>query len=383
MATTQELYDNVFNSGDLWNVSSQMLKVDSGTLGTLITAGIIVGFAAASIQLFSAIFVVYRDKDTNLMDFIAPLVLKMVLAAAVLNAAVYPAIVHYVFAAPADAVANMVTDQYINHFLDSFSKVMGSISDSPNKVASLISATLDGSLISTLIAGLFFWAAAICCYITPMIQGMLFLFVYFCGPVCIGLSLCDYTSEVFKKWVSMMLTVCWLGFFGSCSFLVVDSCQLLSNLSTAAGGDKPNVILTMIYGLISIVLFCSAFPIATYFFGSIGELTGLTNPVRAVSSAGKMAVAGAAMGGVSAMMLGSLGKIAGSGLSKVGKEISWMKNLGDSMQKLGGSTHASGKNIAENSGVRITRPNNSSNQGKSGGKSPNIPESKSTETKGA
>ena len=48
MATTQELYEQVFNTGNIWNVSSQMSKVDSNTLGVLITAGIIIGFAVAS-----------------------------------------------------------------------------------------------------------------------------------------------------------------------------------------------------------------------------------------------------------------------------------------------------------------------------------------------
>ena len=162
MPATQELYNQVFNSGNIWNVSNQLSKVDSDSLGVLITAGVIIGFAAASVQLFSALFVVYKEKDTNLMDVLAPLVLKMVLAAAVMNTAVYPMIVHYLFAAPADAVANMVTVTYIDNFLSDYSEVMSSIADSPNKVTSLISATLDGSLISTLIAGLFFWAAAIC-----------------------------------------------------------------------------------------------------------------------------------------------------------------------------------------------------------------------------
>ncbi|NLG19106.1 MAG: hypothetical protein GX556_17415 [Fibrobacter sp.] len=373
MATTQELYEQVFNTGNIWNVSSQMSKVDSNTLGVLITAGIIIGFAVASIQLFSSLFLVYRDKNTNLMDFLAPLVLKMVLAAAVMNPAVYPMIVHYVFAAPADAVANMVTMTYIDNFLSDYSQVMNSIADSPNKVTSLISATLDGSLISTLIAGLFFWAAAICAYITPMIQGMLFLFVYFAGPICIGFSLCDYTVGVFHRWVSMLLTICWLGFFGSCSFLVIDSCQLLSHLSGAAGGDKPNVILTMIYGAVSILLFCSCFPITSFFFSSIGEMTRFTNPVSTITGTAGGMTGGAAVGGVSAMMLGGIGKAAGAGLSRVSRDRSWMRSLADSMQKISGGTVAGGKVVAENSGVRVPHGTSSLIDGRSGGKSPNIP----------
>lgn len=384
---SQTLYKQIFDNGSIWNVGSELSKVDSTTMSTLFSAGIIVGFVAVCIQMFSALFAVYRDKNTNLMDFIAPMVLKMVLAAAVLNPGTYTFIVNYLFAVPADTVANMITNQYIASFTSKFATVMSAISESPNKISSLISATLDGSLISTLIAGLIFWAAAICCYVTPMIQKILFMFAFYCGPICIGFGLCDYTAEVFKKWVGMMLTICWLGFFGSVSFLVVDTCNLLGHLSTSAGGDKSNVIITMIYGVISIVLFCSAFPISTFFFGSIGELAGgLSNPGRAIGGTASAAVGGAAASGVSAIMLGSLGKAAGSGLSKVAKKGSMLSSLAKSMQNIGGGTLSAGKTVAENSDVRMPprknmNSNSSTSNEKSGGKSPNIPESKKDDEK--
>lgn len=377
MATTPDLYQQVFNSGDIWNVTSQLAKVNSDTMFVLFKVGLMVGFIAACIQLFSALIQVYRNKNTNLMDYIAPLILKIILVGLFLTPMVYQAFVVAVFAAPADAAANLVTTIYISHFTTDFQQVFATIGDSPNKISSLISATLDGSLISTLIAGLIFWAAAICAYVTPIIQGILFLFVYYVGPVCMGFALCDYTSQVFKNWISLMLTVCWLGFFGSCSFLVVDSCQLLSKLSLSAGGDSPNVILTMIYGVVAILLFCSAFPIASYFFGAIGEMTGLTHPGRAITGAASSGLLAAGTGGVGTMMLGSIGALAGSGLSKISKEGSWANKLGASMQGMGNSATSSGFKVADSSGVRMPRnaPGSNSNKpdGKSGSDSPNIP----------
>jgi hypothetical protein len=372
MPTTPDLYQQIFNSGDIWNVSSQLTKVNSDTMFVLFQAGLLIGFGAACVQLFSALFHVYRYKNANLMDFVAPLILKMILVGAFLAPPVYQAFVAVVFAAPADAAANLVTQIYINHFTSDFQQVFATISDSPNKISSLISATLDGSLISTLLAGLVFWAAAICAYVMPIIQGILFLFVYYVGPVCMGFALCDYTASVFKSWISLMLTICWLGFFGSCSFLVVDSCQLLSSLSASAGGDSPNVILTLIYGVVTIILFCASFPIAAYFFSSLGELTGLTHPGRAIIGATSGGLHAAGASGVGTMMLGGLGSLAGAGLSKISKEGSWGSKLGTSMQNIGKSLMSTGAAVAENSGVRM--PN--SPGGKSGGSSPNIPPSK-------
>jgi hypothetical protein len=380
MATTPDLYQQIFNSGDIWNVSSQLTKVNSDTMFVLFKAGLLIGFGAACIQLFSALFHVYRNKNANLMDFIAPLILKIILVGIFLTPVVYQAFVVAVFAAPADAAANLVTQIYINHFTADFQQVFATISNSPNKISSLISATLDGSLISTLLAGLIFWAAAICAYVMPIIQGILFLFVYYVGPICMGFALCDYTASVFRSWISLMLTICWLGFFGSCSFLVVDSCQLLSKLSVSAGGDSPNVILTMIYGIVSILLFCASFPIASYFFGSIAEMTGLTHPGRAITSATSGAMLAAGSGGVGTMMLGGLGGIAGAGLAKISKEGSWGSKLGASMQNIGKNAMSTGAAVAENSGVRMPRnhPGTVSNapDGKSGSSSPNIPTSK-------
>jgi hypothetical protein len=109
MATTPDLYQQIFNSGDIWNVSSQLTKVNSDTMFVLFKAGLMIGFGAACIQLFSAIFHVYRNKNTNLMDFVAPLILKIILVGIFLTPAVYQAFVAAVFAAPADAAANMVT----------------------------------------------------------------------------------------------------------------------------------------------------------------------------------------------------------------------------------------------------------------------------------
>ena len=377
MATTPDLYQQIFNSGDIWNVSSQLTKVNSDTMFVLFQAGLMIGFGAACIQLFSALFHVYRNKNTNLMDFVAPLILKMILVGIFLTPPVYQAFVAMIFAAPADAAANMVTQIYINHFTADFQQIFATISDSPNKISSLISATLDGSLISTLLAGLIFWAAAICAYVMPIIQAILFLFVYYVGPVCLGFALCDYTSSVFKNWVSLMLTICWLGFFGSCSFLVVDSCQLLSKLSTSAGGDSPNVILTLIYGVVTIILFCASFPIASYFFSAIGELTGLTHPGRAIIGATSGGLQAAGASGVGTMMLGGLGSLAGAGLTKISKEGSWGSKLGTSMQNYGQKAMSAGAAVAENSGVRMPRNMSGSNanspSGKSGGASPNIP----------
>jgi hypothetical protein len=380
MATAADLLQQTFNSGAIWNVTQQLDKVTPDVLGTVITAGGFVAFMAAAIQLFSALFAVYRDKDTNLMDFIAPLILKMVLIAAIMNPIVYPAIVRYLFAMPADAVANMITTQYIDKFMMDYQTVMGSISDSPNKISSLISATIDGSLISTIIAGLIFWISAILAFVTPMVQGILFLFAFYIGPVCMGFALCEFTESVFKAWISFMLTVCWIGFFGSCSWLVIESCNLLSNLSTAAGGVQPNIILTMIYGIISIVLFISCWPITTYFFGSLSEM-GMMNAAKALSAPGQMAIGATAGAGVGAMMMGGTGKLLGTGLSMISKEGSTMGRLGIAMQNIGGKVSSFGSSVASTAGVRGARsPDSGSPSGPSGGKSPNIPPRANTNT---
>ncbi len=300
---TQDLAQQVFG-GQIWNCYSRFNEANAGAissnLGSLCRLALVLGFMLTAFQIARMVFLAYRDKLSP-MDQMPSLVVKSILIGVLLIPGVYQTLIKYAFAGPADAFANSVTVLYIDHYQDQMSAMMGKITDSASNPLSVIFSNFSG-VASSVIASLVFWAACICAFILPMLQGALFLFIYYLGPVCLVFCLFDLTASVTKAWIAMMLTVCWLGFFGSVAFLVADSCSFISSVSDSASSGE--VITTAVYGVISIILFCMAWPICSFFFSATGALGAVMSPTGAIASTSAGAITGVGIGATSSLLTG-------------------------------------------------------------------------------
>jgi hypothetical protein len=309
----QKLVEDSFGSENMWNCWSRVADLAdrehiNSILGDIARLAIILGFILASIQLAITVYSCIRDKKEVLSEII-PLIFKMVLISALITPPVYMVFTKYVFAAPADACAGWVTASYSNSFLDDASELFKSFSVQSEGGFNFLKSVWNGSLISTLLAAIIWVAAAICLFITPMIQSTIFLYLFLVGPVCLVFSFCDFTVSVAKAWVSLTLTVAWMGFFGRTAFLVADSMDILK-IMAGEGSGWSHLFPIMIYGVIAIILFCLAFPITSYFFKATGAMGSIMSPGRAIAGTagavtGSMAAGAALKMGYGGLMKGN------------------------------------------------------------------------------
>lgn len=324
------------------------------TLFSFYSLALLLGFMLAAFQIGLIVFRAFQRGEHPLPPLI-PYVFRLVLVSILISPPVYRLFVHVVIAKPADAAADLVTLAYYDHFMDDVQHIMGAFADSGSLPSSFFSALADGSLISTVLAMLIFWVAAIMLFIMPILQSAVFLFLFYVGPVCLVFSLCDMTANVAKAWLGLSFAVAWTGFFGSLSFLAGQSLGLFAALgSGSAVGD---VIVVFVYGVLSIILFSMAFPIAAYFFEAAAPLGRLMQPGSAVTSAAKGASTSLAVAGAGAVAFGAAASASGSILSKVGGPGS-----GQSLQALGAKSHNLGKSLFDaaqpGSGLQKHEPSN-------------------------
>lgn len=328
--TTKKLIDDVFGDA-LWNSYSKVSALPHGVLmdhlSSISHMALILGFMLTALQLGRIVYLPYQDKKSP-FDSLAPLVIKLVVVSVLLIPAVYESLLHYVFAMPADAMSNFVTNIYVDDFQKSLQILSQRISESSSNPLSLITANLSG-IVTTAMASIIFWAAAICIFIMPILQGTLFLYMFYLGPVCLVFSLFDFTASVTRAWISMTLTVAWMGFFGSAAFLVADNLGFISNLADSA--SYSNIITVCVYGIISIILFCMAWPITAFFFSATGALGGITSPGAAIGGTAAGMTSGVGLGAATAMMAGGMaaatGRLMVNNASEGGSVSKWGKTL--------------------------------------------------------
>lgn len=323
-------------------------------LASICHMALILGFMLTALQVGRIVYLAYQDKKQP-FDSLAPLLFKLVLVSVLLIPTVYETLLHYAFAMPADALSNFVTQIYVDDFQKSLTILSDRIAESSSNPLSLITANLSG-IVTTAMASLIFWAASICIFIMPILQGTLFLYMFYLGPVCIVFSLFDMTASVTRAWISMTLTVAWMGFFGSAAFLVADNLGFIANLAESA--SYSNIITVCVYGIISIILFCMAWPITAFFFSATGALGGITSPAAAISGTASGVSAGLGFGAAGAMMAGGASAGAGRLLTKLSGGVGANAERGKSLQALGRLGIQYGANTATLVNPRMKTPAN-------------------------
>lgn len=369
---SQALVDQTMSSGYFWDCYSRIANLErsnptllNNTLFGVYRLSLLIGFMLSAFQIGISVYRSYLNKRSPLADLI-PYLFRLVVVTVLISPPVYKMLVHLVIAVPADSVADMVTASYIDRFTADMVQLQGALSNSQTQLSSFLAALVDGSLVSSLLSAFIFVAASICIFIMPILQSVLFLYFFFVGPVCLVFSLSDLTASVATAWLSVMLAVAWTGFFGSLCFLAAQSFGVLHSLAGGATGN--DVIITMIYGVLSIIIFCMAFPLSSFFFGGATSIGRILNPTSAVSGAVTGAAAGLAMGGAATMAYGKLVGGAGHLLNK------------ESLQKHGQKSFNAGAavfNAAQNNQGPRTHSNDSSKTSTpsetSGGYSPTLP----------
>lgn len=324
-STTENLVEKIFSPEGLWRSAGAVEKAyEPGMYGNVYRMAMLLGFALAAVQLVVIMYNCYRDGRSPVQG-LTPLLLKMVLIAALLSPFVYKGLFTTFMCVAPDALAGMLTQTYVTEFLDAFGKVHDQIGLSPRKATSAVTALMNGSLISTWIAGLLFWLAMACVYIMPMLQHMLVCFMFYIGPICCVFSFWDLTSGVARAWLGLTLASTWMAFFGTVTFMVGLQMGLLDGLASATGAT--NIIATLVYGAMSILLFCSSLPIAAFFFSAASPISGFANPVRAVAGA---ATAGAGL----AVAAGQAGNIAGSVVQRFSTQGGGINRMGTGMRSV-------------------------------------------------
>jgi len=286
---SQALIDQTLSAEYFWNCYSRIANLDrtnpallNDTLYGFYRLSLFLGFMLSALQVGTSVYRSYLNKTHPLSDLL-PYLFRLVLVCVIISPPVYKSLVHLVIAVPANAVADMVTATYIDRFTADMEKLHAALSNSQSHLSSFLVALVDGSLVSSLLSAAIFISASVCIFLMPVLQSVLFLYFFYVGPICIVFSLWDLTTSVTKAWLGVMLAVAWTGFFGSLCFLAAQSFGVLHSL--VGGATSNDVIITMVYGILSIIIFCMAFPLSSFFFDGATSLSRIMNPAAAISGA--------------------------------------------------------------------------------------------------
>jgi len=323
-----KLIDSVFGA-KMWNATSLLETVgDNSALGTFIQIGY--GFAALMMVFQIVIMVLDISKSHSIWENIGPLIFRLLLISILMSAPVYNLIFRYTITGTTDMMANAIFNTYAHEFLDSWKNVFKSGGDMPTSAWGLLASSFNNSLVSNILSTVIFLAAVVCVFVVTMLQPFLWLFCFYCGPICLAFAVCDVTTHVAKNWLNMFLIVSFVGIFGSISFAVAHAAGVVSNFSAGTTGN--NVILVAVYGVMSIIMFCMIWPLTGYLFGGQSPIGNGATPQAAIGAAATGAMAyGAGMAGV------------GTFLSRMGGG-----NEGSVISKLAGGMQSKGSSIMQN-----------------------------------
>ncbi|MBN1292368.1 MAG: hypothetical protein JXB48_11060 [Candidatus Latescibacteria bacterium] len=327
----KNLIGSVFG-GQIWHSTSLLERVGEGNaLGTMIMIGY--GFAALML-IFQLVLMVFNiSRTSSIWENVGPLMFRTVIIAALMAAPLYNLIFRYTIAETTNMMANAIFSSYASDFLESWKNVFAGSGNAPSTPWQIIVASFNNSLVSNILSSIIFLAAIVCVFIVTMLQPFLWLFCYYCGPICLAFAICDLTVHVARNWLNMFLIVNFVGIFGSISFVVAQAAGLVSNFEAGTTGN--NIILVAVYGVMSIVFFCLIWPLTGYIFSGQSPLGNTATPQAAI---------GAALSGGIAYGAGMVG--AGNLLSRFGGGNPVLGQIANGMQSHGSSIIQNASNIS-------------------------------------
>ena len=154
-------------------------------------------------------------------------------------------------------------------FIENTIKIFDTYSESKNTIGSLINATLDGSAVIQITASLGFFFMTILTFVIPLTQKYLFEICVYLGPFAFAGILCEYTRDVFNKWLSLSLAVSWMMVIYAISMIIFTGAQSPMDMAIK-GVEEENVFTVAIATLVSCILMLMSPVFAFYLFGTIG-----------------------------------------------------------------------------------------------------------------
>lgn len=329
--TTDSLFKKLFDPDKLWSCGSFIDTMQDNPIGSIITLAYTIAAIVWAIQILGIVINQIRVGGDTLGAELLGHVAR--LGVFVMFMSGYNLLIKLIVM-PANLIANGISKLYMKEFTDAWVNLFDRVANGSGAVLSILQVTIDGSLISVVIASIIFFIACICAFITPLLQEALFMLAYFSGPICLAFMLSDFTASIAQRWFGFALSIAFVGVIGSLTFLAAGTMGVYSVI-----GEDPtlkNVIIISVYGIISIILFASALPISQYLFGGggIGNLTSPQAAGKGAMGAAAIAVGAGAGGAVAAgAVMKKMGTNAAAGSlgAKVGA-------AGDKMMKFGGNT---------------------------------------------
>lgn len=335
MAFDQAVVDLVQNTfgGKIWHATSLLDKLGSSNnqIGTMVQIAFSIAALMFIIQLVIMVLNISKSGG-NIWENLGPLVFRTLILCAIISGPVYNLLFKTTITGMTDGIASAISGDYIKNFVDSWQKMFQGSAQAQMKPWDILSASFATSLVTNILSSLIFIIAGVCVFIITQLQPYLWLFAYYTGPLCLAFAFCDLTSHVAKNWLNLFLQVNFIGVFGSIAFLVAQAAGLADNLSVGSAAN--NIILVAVYGILSIIFFCSIYPLTAYIFSGNSQIGAAATPQGAGAAAGSaMVIYGGAMAA------------AGSMLQKYGAEGGKMASMGKGMSSHGDSVSGKGADI--------------------------------------
>lgn len=331
-------------SQTLWNITDELSHVSGAAFDSIKGAAMMLGFLLVAFQILN--ITVFSNKNDpnaslNIPRRMIALVIQVGFISALLYSGAYTVLMRDVIAGPAQIIAERVTLTYIDSFQTQWANTFSAASGSSKSVWSIITTTFSNGLVSTIIASVIYAAAAIITMVVPIVQGKLFLYMYYIGPFALIFSFCDYTLGVAKAWLNLSLSIAWISVFGSIALMITVQGNVYENMGSATGGN--DWIQTAVYGITAIFIMLAAFPISQTLFSAAGAgLTGMANTAGLIGGSSRAGAGSAVAGAATAAIAGgALAKI-GAAMAKDSKG-SGGSGAGESTGK--GSNYGSGATV--------------------------------------
>lgn len=274
---TQELF-----STSIWNCMRNMNESVYANIGALCRVGLAIGFFCMCLQILFDLVTQTYGQGIHPFKSIRKTLLKVLFAGLLLVPFNYKFVTVNVIAKPCDLLAEAITLNYTDKFVENVSGMFDVFGESAAKKQSIFTSAFWEQLSSSFIASIVYIVAAALTYIAPLLQSVLFLFAFYLGPLCIPFMICDFTSSIAQRWLSFIMATSFMSVVGAITFLITDTADLAEKMKN--GGGWENVFIVLVYGILQIILYSMAFPIASFLFNAQGAVGGaIANPAAVVN----------------------------------------------------------------------------------------------------
>ena len=306
--------------------------------------------------------------NQNSLEKLPLFAVKIIVLAGLLTPTIYKELVYLIISVPADSAASIVSKYYTEDFKEALRLMLKSMSETTSSPVNFLSAVLYGSILVNVATAGAFLAGAVGMIVTTIVQQAVFLYLFLLGPIMVPFSICRITAPFFQHWLAAIFTSAWVGFIGSVVFLAMTKWSVVTTMSAA--GTASNVILGLVYAIVTLALSTLAYPVTGMLFGEAGTFSrfnNVTGPLKSVAK-GANALAGAGAGAMVAY--GAANKGIGSALSKYTNNT----GLAKAFSKRGDSAIDKGQSV-----FNASQPKSTDNTARTGSK---IKTDKATPNKG-